>query len=125
MSEIKFQVLEIFFKFNTQPPVSVFMFLMFYFMLDELIVLRQSDFSSERCSRMIFEGGFFGSMWNIWGSPLHAGYVLTQTWHSNMLYVLSWLRPLQIISVSRPALMHFYMWVGCPFPLFYYETGSF
>ena len=47
MSETKFQVLAIFKKINIRPLVSIFMFLMLYFMLDGLIVLRQSDFSSE------------------------------------------------------------------------------
>jgi len=54
VSETKFQVLAVFKKFNIRPPVSVFMFLMQYFMLDGLILLRQSDFR-----RMVFEGGFW------------------------------------------------------------------
>jgi len=42
------------------------MFLMLHFILDGLILLRQSEFCSER---LVFEDSFFGGMRNIWGNP--------------------------------------------------------
>ena len=45
----KFQVLEAFLKFYIQSPVSVFLLLMLYFMLDGLILFRKDDFHDVRC----------------------------------------------------------------------------
>ena len=48
MSETKFQVLEIL-KFYIRSLVSVFLFLMLYFMLDGLILFHKGDFHGARC----------------------------------------------------------------------------
>ena len=48
MSETKFQVLE-FKKKKIWSPVSFFLFLILYFMLDGLILFRKGDFCDVRC----------------------------------------------------------------------------
>ena len=56
-------------KFYIQSPVSVFLFLMLYFMLDGLLLFRKGDFCGVRCLRMIFKGRILGGAHHFQGDP--------------------------------------------------------
>ena len=49
--------------------MSVFLFLMLYFMLDGLILFRKGDFCGIDVSRMIFEGSILGGTRHFRGDP--------------------------------------------------------
>jgi len=85
-----------FLKFYIRPPVSDFVFLKIYFMLDGLILFRKGDFCSEvlYVSRVVFKGGILGGARQFWGNPYlnsTTSYCLiykAQLHHSNRTYTL-------------------------------------
>ena len=60
---MKFRVLVIKKISYIQPPESVFLFLILYFMLDGLVLFHKGGFHRVKCLKYdIFKGGFFGGV---------------------------------------------------------------
>jgi len=61
--------LAIFLKFYIRPPVSDFVLLKIYFVLDGLILFRKVIFVPKYVSRVVFKDGILGGARQFWGNP--------------------------------------------------------
>ena len=63
-SRSKIQFFWQFLKFCIQPPVSVLLHLILFYVLYGLVLFRKGDFNLANISRMIFKGGILGGARN-------------------------------------------------------------